>query len=729
MLRSALAAILSSLIFAGCATPAAAEPIFADGFQDGEANGWGAAGDGGISLTTFQGNVSLRLEKKAAAFAAITTSGYEQVSVSGSFAASDLERGDACILDASIDNGSNWISILEVRDGQDDGVTLHGANVTSPYFDDLPRLILRARIAGDSDSDICWFDNISVTGRWLSDVANQIQFFDPDFLNGNASLKRPASTGAFAPLVDAEDATADFRGRLIFKGSDSRGGFEILRDRLNFAVLENTKMDMLPDFDFELVSRDGVLLPEKRGLIANDHPFWEYVLTPGKVWHESGEGDWNRAALPFALIEKNANCTHNGLLTFLYSANGDISRLAYQISSETCAYFQFDAWGLVDAKYVTDDLAATADLFNAYAREVAARLQTRPIEELANRFPGIDLSGFGSPDDVKPNAMTSFGVVLDGFQYVGGCETRYGPYPYCDSLVIPSYSFAKSIFAGFALMRMEELYPGARNALISDYVPECAAEGGWDGVTFEHALDMVTGRYIETTPDADENAAVQADFFIVETHAEKIALACGRYPRREAAGTTFVYHTTDTYLLGAAMAEFLRERAGKRADLYETLIVAPLWEPLGLSPTLRTTRRTYDAVAQPFTGWGLVMQRGDLAKILAFLSERSGEIGGEQVLDPALLRGALQEEAGDRGHQAGSPDFKYNNGFWGWNYRDFGSCEDDVWIPFLSGFGGLSAVLLPNGAAYYYVSDDYEFAWGRAVKASGAIGQVCGERK
>lgn len=729
MLRHALAAILTGLMFASCATSAAAETIFADGFQDGDANGWGAAGDGEISLTTYQGNVSLRLDKKAIAFAAITTSGYEQVSVSGSFAASDLERDDACILDVSIDDGASWISILEVRDGQDDGVTLHSAVVSSSEFDDLPRLILRARIAGNSDNDICWFDNVSVTGSWIADVANQIQFFDPEFLNGKARLDRPASTGAFAPLEGAEQAKADFQGRLVFEGSETQGGFEILRDRLNFAALPDTKMDVLPDFDFELISQGGILLPERRGLIVNDHPFWEYVLTPGKVWYENGDGEWNRAALPFALIEKNANCTHNGLLTFLYSADGDVSRVAYQIGSETCAYFQFDAWGLVDAEYVTGELAAKTDLLNAHAGEVATRLTTRPIEELADRFPGTDLTGFGSPDDVTPSAMTSYGVFADGVHYVGGCETRYGPYPYCDSLVIPSYSFAKSIFAGFALMRLEELYPGARNALISDYVPECAVEGGWSGVTFEHALDMVTGRYIVTTPDADENAAVQADFFIVETHAEKIALACGRYPRREAPGETFVYHTTDTYLLGTAMAEFLRERQGQGADLYETLIVAPLWDALGLSPTLQSTRRTYDVVAQPFTGWGLVMQRGDLAKILAFLSERSGEIGGEQVLNAALLRGALQEDPQDRSPEAGSPDFRYNNGFWGWNYRKFGSCENDIWIPFLSGFGGLSAVLLPNGAAYYYVSDNYEFAWGRAVTASAAIGPICGGRQ
>lgn len=720
-----LAAILTGFFLTCCATPAAAEPIFFDGFQDGEAGGWGAAGEGGVSLTTYQGNVSLRLEKKAAVFAAITTAGYEDVSVAGSFAASDLEPGDSCIFEVSVDDGGSWISIIEVRDGQDDEVTLHEAAVASVRFDDLPRLILRARVSGNSASDICWFDNVSVVGSWKEDIANQLQYFDSDFLESSAGFDRPASTQAFAPSRNALSAVTNFEGRLIFSGDTSPSSFEILRDRLNFDALSDTQIKSLPDFDFDLVSRDGVLLPARRGLIGGEHPFWEYVITPGRVWREEGDGRWSRAALPFALVEKNANCTHNGLLTFLYSADGDISQVAYQIGSETCAYFQFDAWGLTEAKYVPSEVAETARLFYAHSLETSARLPTRAIDTLPDRFPGIDVSGFGAPDDVTPFAMTSFGVVADGVHYIGNCETRYGPYPYCDSLVIPSYSFAKSIFAGFALMRLEKLYPGAKDALIAEYVPECAAEGGWGGVTFEHALDMVTGRYFETKPDADEDAAVQADFFIVETHAEKIALACSQYPRREAAGETFVYHTTDTYLLGSAMAAFLREQAGERADLYETLVAEPLWKPLGLSATLQTTRRTYDAVSQPFTGWGLVMQRGDLARILAFVGERSGRIGGEQVLDPILLRAALQMDHNDKGVEAGSKDLRYNNGFWAWNYRSVGRCNADTWIPFLSGFGGLSAVLLPNGAAYYYISDDYQFAWGKAVTASASIGKIC----
>ena len=51
-----------------------------------------------------------------------------------------------------------------------------------------------------------------------------------------------------------------------------------------------------------------------------------------------------------ALVERNANCVHNGLLTFLFD-DSKISQVRYQITHETCEYFQFDMWGQVGATY------------------------------------------------------------------------------------------------------------------------------------------------------------------------------------------------------------------------------------------------------------------------------------------------------------------------------------------------------------------------------------------
>ena len=56
---------------------------------------------------------------------------------------------------------------------------------------------------------------------------------------------------------------------------------------------------------------------------------------------------------------------------------------------------------------------------------------------------------------------------------------------------------------------------------------------------------------------------------------------------------------------GTAMAAVLASKQGFARDLYRDLIVHDLWTPLGLSPVAFETRRTRDAVAQPFVGCGL----------------------------------------------------------------------------------------------------------------------------
>ena len=109
--------------------------------------------------------------------------------------------------------------------------------------------------------------------------------------------------------------------------------------------------------------------------------------------------------------------------------------------------------------------------------------------------------------------MTVFGFVINGVNYVGGCQTRQGPYPFCAELDLPSYSLAKSLVAGLGLMRVERLYPGAAAANIADYVPACAATGNWEDTSFENTLDMATGNFSSPDYDEDESAlASKPDF-------------------------------------------------------------------------------------------------------------------------------------------------------------------------------------------------------------------------
>ena len=149
----------------------------------------------------------------------------------------------------------------------------------------------------------------------------------------------------------------------------------------------------------------------------------------------------------------------------------------------------------------------------------------------------------------------------------------------------------------------------------------------------------------------------------------------------------------------------------------------------GLSPEIATSRRTLDAVAQPFTGWGLVLRRDDLVKLGGFLALGGGKLGPEAVLDPAMVKSALQRDPADPGLPAPGNDMRYNDGVWAWNIAEYLGCKKPAWVPFMSGFGGISVVMIPNGVVYYYVSDGGTFRWARAVAEASPARARCAARQ
>ena len=73
-----------------------------------------------------------------------------------------------------------------------------------------------------------------------------------------------------------------------------------------------------------------------------------------------------------------------------------------------------------------------------------------------------------------------------------------------------------------------------------------------------------------------------------------------------------------------------------------------------------------------------------------------------------------------------SSNIYYNNGIWSRKFdKAMFNCNKDIWIPFMSGFGGITLALLPNGMTYYYFSDGYTFAWESAVIAANSIKPFC----
>ncbi len=245
---------------------------------------------------------------------------------------------------------------------------------------------------------------------------------DAAILTGAAPYATPVDLSAFALPVGAAPAQAEFRGRLKFAVAPRDAHANLVIDRWNIAT-PGREWARLPTFDFGFVPVAGHLVPVERGIVAGDGDWWDWIVGAGRAWQD-GDSGWSRASVPFALIEKNANCIHNGVLTFRYRGEADISRVAYQVSHETCHYFQFDAWGIAVAARAADADIDEAAVGAAYRRELARRLPVKPIESLALDHPAVDRSQFGSAEDIDPLDMTAFGVLIRGIHYAGGCNTR-----------------------------------------------------------------------------------------------------------------------------------------------------------------------------------------------------------------------------------------------------------------------------------------------------------------
>ncbi len=566
--------------------------------------------------------------------------------------------------------------------------------------------------------------------------------FDPNFdpLSGSGNVSRSALTyntlvngsdpgsrvdlSAYAVPADAAQPVHVFEGSLELFGEATGGDFDEHKDTYRYTNNGDATRKHLPEFNFEFVQTGTHLFPVERGTMTDNHPEWEYILEAGRVWKENSDNGYSRASFPFSLHQKNANCMHNGVMTFLFKDDGSTSRVAYQISSETCLYYKFDMWGSLSASYTPANVSNSNGLRADYQEEVNNRMPVKPIADLATDHPGANPSQFGSAAETDPAHMTLFGFIIDGVHYTGGCQTRNGTYPYCNNLVLPSYSTAKSVFAGLALMRMELKYPGFMGSNIASQVSDCAADGNWGDVQYGHVIDMGTGNYGSSLYMSDEGKLHTNGLFLAEDHASKISYSCTQYSRNATPGTQWVYHTSDTYILGTAMNSHLKALEGSGKDIFQDLLVGEILGPIGISPTAQVSRRTYDSVQQPFTGWGMSYLRDDVAKITEFFNVDDGRINGQLVVDGLEFEATMQRDPSDRGLDP-LADFKYNNGMWAHEIKANISCTNDTWIPFMSGYGGITVLLLPNDTAYYVFSDDDTYLWMDAAQESHAIRSFC----
>jgi hypothetical protein len=280
-----------------------------------------------------------------------------------------------------------------------------------------------------------------------------------------------------------------------------------------------------------------------------------------------------------------------------------------------------------------------------------------------------------------------------------------------------------------ALMRLGQKYgTGVYNLLIKDYVSEAAsAPGNWTTVTFNNTTDMATGNYRLAGYESDEGGSYMSTFFLAEPYTDKITAAFN-FPNKKAPGQLWVYHSSDTFILARAMNNYLQTQEGSGADIFN-MVRDEVYSPIKLSAGTMTTLRTDNATTgKPFGGYGLFWTQDDIAKVAMLLNNQNGVVNGTQILNASMLNDSLQKNPSDRGiDTTGTVAFKYNNGFWAKNMTpaEFPQYSCSFWIPFMSGYGGITVAMGPNGVTYYYFSDNEEYSWYDAVNETNKLSPMC----
>lgn len=548
----------------------------------------------------------------------------------------------------------------------------------------------------------------------------------------------------FALPSTAAPSADTFEGTLTLSPT-AAGYFSVFYDGLNQTNggRNITPFNRLPAFSYQFVQNGSYLIPVAQGLQITGDSSWNLIVGPGRAWKETTDSGYSRASVPFALVQRNQNCVHNGTLTFLFNKNAtpNISKVAYQLSGEGCPTLMFDMAGQVSATYTPGTVVNDVALENAEAAEVTNRMTVKPFSALATDFPssGINLSAFLA-QYTYPNSVTTYGVVINGINYSSGCATRHtasglGNYPYCSEMRMPSYSTAKSAFSSLAMMRLGQLYgtTSVYNALIKTYVPQYTDGGTWTTTTFGNTSDMATGNYISATYESDENGAQTTAFLNAEPYSTKIADAFTPFPHKTTPGTQWVYQSVATFIQTQAMNAYLQSKQGSSADLF-TMMSNDVYVPLKTSTGFQSNLRAGNsATGAPFGYAGLFYTIDDIAKIGQFVDAGTGIINGTQVIEPTRLKEALYRSGtgGLAVPDSGNPTYKntwvYNHNFWGKKVTaaEFPSISCAFTIPFMSGYGGVTIMPLPNNATYYVISDAYEFPIDSAITEINKLSPYC----
>ncbi len=453
-----------------------------------------------------------------------------------------------------------------------------------------------------------------------------------------------------------------------------------------------------PQLELHFLTHRGILLPAQAGRIHTSGSYWDVFIGYGKVWQEPTDGPWSRAAFPLTLTDRWMGQARNCVATFVYQKD-TVSQVCLQCSQETADIDDQQLGNIsamLPAQFRPGPLPDSAQLVEQYQSWLGRQLPVRPLSEWDAE--GEIAAYFNR--SIYTNAPTSLGAVLaDSQLYVHPPHTRHGPYPFPEDMRHGLYSVTKSMAGALALLHLEERYPDdLLNTPIADYVPALAEAPGWQGVTFSHTLNMLSGTAGGEGPEQLFLPLISAA--TAEEAIRNIALLGDAPPLP---GAQFNYASTNLFVLSYALQQYVEEKEGPAARYWD-IVHRDVLVPIGAGGFTTLHTQGDQARAIPRLAYGALPTLDEAAKI-ALLFANKGQHEGKQLLHRKSTEEALGGEW--EGHPTGG-DFRgsrYRHSFWS-KTIPAGPCE--VEAIYMLGFGENYVVFLPSGIILFRFMDEHD---------------------
>lgn len=527
--------------------------------------------------------------------------------------------------------------------------------------------------------------------------------FNWDTMNSTEMVDGLVDEAAFQPVAGAGDALHSFTGTLQLVPLEEQRTIHHAEPWIS----DSMQRDPIPTFGSEYVQCGNTLSPVTRGQQHTDNPSWDVLLGPGMIWSNPTDNGSSRIALPFALVATTFNCAHNGSMTFLYDGE-TVSDIRYQISQETCHLFQFDAWGRAEAQWNPTPTVDVTEQQQHLLDELDALLPVADFDDLAVKHPDIDFAQLDT--GLTLSELTARGMVVDNTLYLDACRTRAGQYAFCNNMIMPSFSLAKTLYAGVGLAAMAEEFE--EDPFSKTFGETLDAPGTWADVTVEHALDMATGHYLYNNQNDWDVPG-----FYTSLELQGRLNATFALPQQDKPGERVTYLTPYYQAIAAAMDVYLVEQGADITDSFDYFVDRVLI-PAGVSADSHDSLRTWeDGGANngtAFGGYGMWLTPQNIAKLGLFLQR-----GGDGILD-ADAHAEMMFATSDWGAPMNYYAYRYNNGMWAWPVD---GCEK--MSPILFGVSGITVHLPPNGHVYFAFNDRQEYTVTNVLSVSAQMASMC----